>query len=107
MVKIMANEYSIYLESPEEWKTEIITFKRGDCIENEINMTPAKFRRWMKEFAEKHNIIVKYVRYDQYGFELEEGYSDGRPMPTIERWEITQDKEVRKIRVNGVWKTVR
>lgn len=102
----MANEYSIYLESP-EWETPIVTFKKGDCIENEIALSPAKFYKWMKKFAEDNNIIVKYIRYDKYGFELEEGYSDGRPMPTIERWEISGNKEVRKIRVNGIWKTVR
>ena len=102
----MAKEYSIYLES-EEWETPIHTFKKGDCIENEINLSPSKFHEWMKKFADDNNIIVKYVRYDKDGFELEEGYSDGRPMPIIERWEILKGKEIKKIRVNGMWKTAR
>ena len=100
------NEYDIYLESP-EWKTPIHTFHKGDQLDNEINMTPTRFHKWVKEFAEKHNIIIKYIRYDKYGFELEEGYSDGRPMPTIERWEITGNKTVKKIRINGIWRTLR
>lgn len=100
---IIMAEYNIYLES-DEWDSPIGLLHKGDEINNEIDMTPKKFKKWVKTFAENNGIIVKYIRYDIYGFELEEGYSDERHMPIIEDYIVQGNRTIKRIRINGVWK---
>lgn len=96
-------EYNIYLES-DEWDSPIGFLHKGDEINNEIAMPPKKFKKWVKAFAENYGIVVRYIRYDNYGFEMEEGYSDGRYMPMIESYTMRGNKTIRRVRINGVWK---